>query len=163
MANLTAQGRIGTSVPGISMQPYQTKGFTLLEMLIVIMIIALVTTLVGVNLGGKQRTDLDSVGRTLIADLRYVRSKAMVGSTDTAITIDVSGRRYFSQDTTISRSFPLEMSVVITVDEKDIDGSKGRIVFYPDGSSSGGKIKLTKDNRELEVVTTWLNGYVSMH
>jgi general secretion pathway protein H len=154
--------RIRTSVPGSSMRQHHIKGFTILEMLVVIMIIAFMTTIVGVNLHGKQSSDLESVGRTLIADLRYVRSKALVGSADTAITIDVSGKNYFSQDATISRSFPQEISVVITVDEKDISESKGKIVFYPDGSSSGGKIKLTKDGRELEVVTTWLNGYVTM-
>ena len=144
------------------MQPYQIKGFTLLEMLVVIMIIAFMTTLVGVNLRGKQSTDLESLGRTLIADLRYVRSKALVGSADTAITVDVSGSNYFSQDAAISRSIPQDVSIVITVDEKDIVGTRGKIVFYPDGSSSGGKIKFIKDGRELEVVTTWLNGYVTM-
>jgi len=155
--------RIRTSVPGSSMRQYQVKGFTLLEMLVVIMIIAFMTTIVGVNLRDKQRTDLESIGKTLIADLRYVRSKALVGSADTAITIDVSGGNYSSQDASISRSFPQEISVAITVDEKNIAGTKGRIVFYPDGSSSGGKIKLIKDGKELEVVTTWLNGYTTMH
>ena len=144
------------------MQPYQIKGFTLLEMLVVIMIIALMSTIVGINLRGKQSTDLDSIGRTLIADLRYVRSKALVGSADTAITVDVAGKNYFSQDASISRSIPQNVSVVLTVDENDIAGTRGKIVFYPDGSSSGGKIKFIKDGRELEVITTWLNGYVTM-
>ena len=145
------------------MKQFQEKGFTLLEMLIVIMIIALMTTIAGVNFRGKQGGDLESVGRTLIADLRYVRSKALTGSTDTAIIVDVSEGNYFTQDSTIYRSLPQEMSVAIQVDELNIAGTRGSIVFYPDGSSSGGKIKLTKDGRELEVVTTWLNGYVTMH
>lgn len=162
MVSLMELARTGISAPGSSMRQHHTKGFTLLELLVVVMIVAFMTTIVGVNLRGNRGANLESVGRTLIADLRYVRSKAMVGSADTAITIDVSGRNYFSQDSTISRSLPQGMSVVITVDENDITGTKGRIVFYPDGSSSGGKIKLIKDGRELEVVTTWLNGYVSM-
>ena len=144
------------------MPSYRIKGFTLLEMLVVIMIIAFMTTIVGINLRSKQSTDLDSIGRTLLADLRYVRSRALVGSADTAITVDVSDKNYFSQDAKISRSIPQEVSIVITVDEKDIAGTRGKIVFYPDGSSSGGKIKFIKDGRELEVITTWLNGYVTM-
>ena len=144
------------------MQSYQIKGFTLLEMIIVIMIIAFMTTIVGVNLHGKQSSDLESLGRTLIADLRYVRSKALVGSADTAITVDVAGKNYFSQNTAISRSIPQDVSIILTVDEKNIAGTRGKIVFYPDGSSSGGKIKFTKNGRELEVITTWLNGYVTM-
>ena len=129
-------------------------------MLVVIMIIALMTTIVGLNLRGKQGADLDSVGRTLVADLRYVRSKALVGSADSAITVDVAGRKYFSRDATIDRSLPPDISVAITADERDISGTRGSIVFYPD--SSGGKIRLIKNGLQLEVVTTWLNGYISM-
>lgn len=145
------------------MQAYRKNGFTLLEMLVVITIIALMTTIVGLNMRGKQGTDLDSVGRTLVADLRYVRSKALVGSADSALTFDVASRKYFSRDATIDRSLPQEISIAVTVDERDIGGTRGRIVFYPDGSSSGGKIRLIKNGRQLEVVTTWLNGYVSIH
>jgi general secretion pathway protein H len=144
------------------MQAYRNNGFTLLEVLVVIMIIALMTAITGLNLRGKQGADLDSIGRTLVADLRYVRSKALVGSADSAITIDVAGREYFSRDATINRSLPPEISIAITVDKHDIRGTRGHIVFYPDGSSSGGKIRLTKNGRQLEVVTSWLNGYVSM-
>lgn len=145
------------------MQAYRKNGFTLLEMLVVITIIALMTTIVGLNMRGKQGTDLDSVGRTLVADLRYVRSKALVGSADSALTFDVASRKYFSRDATIDRSLAQEISIAVTVDERDIGGTRGRIVFYPDGSSSGGKIRLIKNGRQLEVVTTWLNGYVSIH
>ena len=145
------------------MQAYRKNGFTLLEILVVITIIALMTTIVGLNMRGKQGTDLDSVGRTLVADLRYVRSKALVGSADSALTFDVASRKYFSLDATIDRSLPQEISIAVTVDERDIGGTRGRIVFYPDGSSSGGKIRLIKNGRQLEVVTTWLNGYVSIH
>jgi len=145
------------------MQAYRKNGFTLLEILVVITIIALMTTIVGLNMRGKQGADLDSVGRTLVADLRYVRSKALVGSADSALTFDVASRKYFSRDATIDRSLPQEISIAVTIDERDIGGTRGRIVFYPDGSSSGGKIRLIKNGRQLEVVTTWLNGYVSLH
>jgi prepilin-type N-terminal cleavage/methylation domain-containing protein len=107
------------------MRRSSNNGFTLLELLIVITILAFMTTLVGVNLHGRERTDLESVARTLLTDLRYVRSRA-------------------------------------TVDERDIAGSRARIVFYPDGSSSGGEIHLSNNGRELEVATSWLNGYVTL-
>jgi len=145
------------------MRTYRKNGFTLLEMLVVITIIALMTTIVGLNMRGKQGADLDSVGRTLVADLRYVRSKALSGSADSAVTFDVASRKYFSRDAAIDRSLAQDISIAVIVDERDIGGTRGRIVFYPDGSSSGGKIRLIKNGRQLEVVTTWLNGYVSIH
>ena len=141
----------------------QPKGFTLLEMLVVITIIALMTTIAGVNLRAKERTNLESVARILMADLRYVRSRALVGNADTAIIVDVAGENYFSRDRTIDRNFPQGVAVALTVDEKLVAGSSAKIIFYPDGSSSGGKIKLSKGGREVEVVTAWLNGYVKIH
>lgn len=138
------------------------KGFTLLELLIVITIVAFMATLVGVKLHGRERTDLESVARTLVTDLRYVRSRAMVNNIDTEISFDVSANSYVSRQAKIDRSLPETMTVRLTVDQRDIDGSRGKIVFYPDGSSSGGEVHLSKDGRVMEVATTWLNGYVTL-
>ncbi len=138
------------------------KGFTLLELLIVITIVAFMATLVGVKLHGRERTDLESVARTLVTDLRYVRSRAMVNNIDTEISFDVSANSYVSRQAKIDRSLPETMTVRLTVDQRDIDGSRGKIVFYPDGSSSGGEVHLSKDGRGMEVATTWLNGYVTL-
>jgi general secretion pathway protein H len=163
--------KIKTSVSGISslsgltshtVHPSPAKGFALLEMLVVIMIIALTMTLVGVKMSGTGKHDLESIARTLKSDLRYVRSQALVNRKTTAITLDVVNRHYFSTDTKIDRKLPEQVSVILTVDENNIEGNTGQIAFYPDGSSSGGKIKLQQNARELEVFTSWLNGYVSL-
>jgi general secretion pathway protein H len=144
------------------MKPETARGFTLLEMLVVVMIIALMVTLSGVKFGGRGKGDLESIGQTLKADLRHVRSKSLVGSRDTSITFDVNKKTYFSDDASIQRSFPQKIEVNITLDEKNISGSLGKIAFYPDGSSSGGTVTLVRDGRQLELVTSWLNGYVSL-
>ncbi|MDH3762259.1 MAG: GspH/FimT family pseudopilin [Gammaproteobacteria bacterium] len=138
------------------------KGFTLLELLVVITILAFISTLAGVNLHGGDRSDLESVARTLVTDLRYVRSRAMVGNVDTEITIDPSSGSYYSRNAEIDRPLPESISVELTVDLRDTDGERGRIVFYPDGSSSGGEVLLSRNGRRLGVTTAWLNGYVSI-
>ena len=143
------------------MQMPPDKGFTLLELLIVITIVALMSTLVGVNLHGKERTDLGSVGRTLVTDLRYVRSQAMVNNLDTELIFDVSANTYTSHRAKIDRSLPETMTLRLTLDHRDIVGARGRIVFYPDGSSSGGEVRLSMDGRMMEVGISWLNGYVT--
>ena len=63
------------------MKPETARGFTLLEMLVVVMIIALMVTLSGVKFGGRGKGDLESIGQTLKADLRHVRSKSPVSYT----------------------------------------------------------------------------------
>lgn len=138
------------------------NGFTLLELLVVITLLALVSTLVGINFGGGDRANLDSIARTLVTDLRYARSRAMVGNADTALVLDPGSGTYYSHAAKIDRPLPDSVSVELTVDMRDTDGTRGRIVFYPDGSSSGGKVRLSRNGRSLEITTAWLNGYVSI-
>ena len=137
------------------------RGFTLLELLIVVTILALASALVGVNFGG-DRANLESIGRTLVTDLRYVRSRAMVANVDTALTVDLTRNVYYSSAANIDRPLPDSVALELTVDRRDTAGQLGRIVFYPDGSSSGGKLRLTRNGRSLEITTAWLNGYVSI-
>jgi general secretion pathway protein H len=143
------------------MQRTANNGFTLLELLVVITILALVSTLVGINFGG-DRVNLDSIARTLVTDLRYVRSKAMVGNADAALVVDPAGGAYYSRVAKIDRPLPDSIQVELTVDVRDTDGKRGRIVFYPDGSSNGGKVRLSRNGRALEITTAWLNGYVAV-
>ena len=137
------------------------RGFTLLELLVVITIVALTSALVGINFGG-DRANLESIARTLVTDLRYVRSKAMVGNTDTALVVDIDNGGYYSRAARIERPLPASISVELTVDVRDSDGKRGSIVFYPDGSSSGGKLRLSRNGRSLQITTAWLNGYVTI-
>jgi general secretion pathway protein H len=137
------------------------NGFTLLELLVVITILALTSALVGVNIGG-DRASLDSIARTLVTDLRYVRSRAMVGNTDTALVVDPESGVYYSRAAKINRPLPDSIGVELTVDVRDTDGKRGRIVFYPDGSSSGGEVRLSRNGRSLDITTAWLNGFVTI-
>jgi general secretion pathway protein H len=143
------------------MRPAANNGFTLLELLVVITLLALTSTLVGVNFGG-DRANLESIARTLVTDLRYVRSQAMVGNTDTALVVDLDNGAYYSGAARIERPLPASVSVELTVDVRDTDGKRGSIVFYPDGSSSGGKVRLSRNGRSLQITTAWLNGYVTL-
>lgn len=136
-------------------------GFTLLELLVVVTILALTSTLVGINFGG-DRASLDSIARTLVTDLRYVRSKAMVTNTDTALVVDLDNSAYYSHAAKIERPLPESISVDLTVDVRDTDGKRGSIMFYPDGSSSGGEVRLSRNGRSMQITTTWLNGYVTV-
>jgi len=137
------------------------RGFTLLELLVVVTILALASTLVGVNLAGDRR-NLDSIARTLVTDLRYVRSRAMVGNVDTVLVVDLSRSAYYSRAAKIERELPQSVALELTVDRRDTADRRGRIVFYPDGSSNGGKLRLTRNGRSLDITTAWLNGYVSL-
>jgi len=138
------------------------RGFTLFELLVVITIVALISTLVGVNLQNREHGDLESVARTLMTDLRYVRSRSMVNNIDAGLVFDLAANTYASRQAQIERVLPDTLQIQLTVDARNIDGDRASIVFYPDGSSSGGEIQLSKDGRVMQVATSWLNGYVEL-
>lgn len=141
---------------------HHNHGFTLLEMLVVVMIFALLAGLTGVYSGGRDSASLDSIAKILMADLRHERSKALISGADSALTFDLEEKVYYSRDSKTTRRIPEHIQLAILLDEKNIASGSGRILFYPDGSSSGGRVHLTSRGRSMEVSTSWLNGYVSV-
>ena len=85
-----------------------------------------------------------------------------MGNIDTAISFDVANNTYASRAARIERSLPEALEMQLTVDRRDIDGQRGIIVFFPDGSSSGGKIRLSRNGRVMQVTTSWINGHVEL-
>ena len=49
---------------------------------------------------------------------------------------------------------------LLTAATEQTGDSKGQIRFFPDGSSSGGRITLTRDRREWRIEIAWLTGEV---
>jgi len=138
------------------------NGFTLLELLVVITLLALSAAWVGVRLPAGERGNLDAAARTLVADLRYLRSRAMLDNADTAILFDLSANLYRSERTGVTRLLPAGIKVSLSIDARDLNPDGGKIVFHADGSSSGGEIHLDQDGRMRQVATSWLNGYVTL-
>ena len=53
----------------------------------------------------------------------------------------------------------LQMKLLTAATEQTGD-SRGQIRFFPDGSSSGGRVTLTRDQKEWRVEIAWLTGEV---
>lgn len=137
----------------------RNRGFTLLELLVVILIIALLATITGIY-SGRDTTNVESVAKILMADLRHERSKALVSGTDSAITFDIAANKYTSIDSKTTRQLSQNIDLTILVDQRNISAGTGKIEFYPDGSSSGGIVRLAANGKTMEVTTSWLNGFI---
>ena len=139
------------------------RGFTLLEMLVVLAILGLVAASI-VNRGPPAQggANARAGAGALAATLREGRSRAIVENRAVGVSIDVVNRR-FGLDTTLDRVLPASVRLTVITGRGDVlPRGIGRIVFNPDGSSNGGRVDLDAASRRLSVGVDWLSGQVSI-
>jgi general secretion pathway protein H len=141
----------------------QTRGFTLIEVLVVLMLAVVVLTVASVSLSnGLTGAKFRAAGQNLVAALRYTRTQAIVKQTEQTLTLDVEKRSY-SAPNRAEVQLPKKMEMrMLTAAEEQINESTGRIRFYPDGSSTGGRIRLITGERAWDVEIAWLTGEVRL-
>lgn len=140
------------------------KGFTLLELMVVLVIGVMLFTLVPPLLSGiGTTTDLRAAARQLIAGLRSARSEAITRQREAVLTMDLEERRFGV--TGNPRRYSLPKGIVlelVTAESERLDDRVGAIRFFPDGSSTGGRITLSDQRIAYEVDVDWLTGRVRL-
>jgi len=141
-----------------------TRGFTLIELLAVLFIGALVyALLLGVPMRGTSMADLKSSARSLASGLRQAQSTAMATRRDATLTLDLEAREFAVTGAEGTRTLPKDLELKLyTAQTEATSESKGAIRFYPDGSSTGGRITVAAGERKYEVDVDWLTGRVSI-
>jgi general secretion pathway protein H len=134
------------------------SGFSLIEMLAALAIVALATALImPLALRPSEALRLDAAAQDLVAALRLTRAAAIAHNADVALTIDVK-RRTFASPAVRARSLPADLNVKLKIAEPEREHSQGGFRFFPDGSSSGGDMVLGLDGREAKICVDWLSG-----
>lgn len=138
-------------------------GFTLLEMLVVLVILGLLVTLVTSGRpSASANADVRLAAGRLASALREARSQAIVEDRPVGIVVDVVARRFGIGDAADQPLPPDARVAVWTVSGEVLRQRWGRIRFNPDGSSSGGRIDLEAAARTVSVGVDWLSGEVSV-
>ena len=140
------------------------QGFTLMEVLVTLVIgvllVALAPPLLS-SMGGS--TDLRGAARQLAAGLRNARNDAITRQHEAILTLDLAGHRFaVSGD---ARQVALPDSVALhlyTAQSELLDGEKGGIRFFPDGSSTGGAITVSGPKLAYRINVDWLTGAVAI-
>jgi general secretion pathway protein H len=135
-----------------------TSGFSLIEMLAALAVVALATALVmPLALRPSDALRLDAAAQDVVAALRLTRAAAIAHNTDAALTIDVE-RRTFQSPAVPARSLPFDLAVKLKIAEPERARSRGGFRFFPDGSSTGGDMVLALHGREAKICVDWLSG-----
>ena len=151
--------------------PSRDGGFTLMELLIVLTIGGMLVSLAApmysaVMPGARARSQVNE----LIVTLRDTANKAVSSGHETRIEFAPEASSYTSGNApTVTLSAGTELIVEASLDPHrrpaEYDGSERGVVtmkFFPDGSSSGGTIRLRSANRDYLVGVDWLTGRVEV-
>jgi general secretion pathway protein H len=140
----------------------QTRGFTLIEMLAVIVLIAIAASVTAVSLRAGSQGRLQAAAQRVAAGLRDTRTRAMATGKPQWFTVDLRART-FTAPGRDPRRLPADASLHVTsAAEGGTQPGIARIGYFPDGSSSGGNITMGEAHRSLRVDVDWLTGAVTV-
>lgn len=138
------------------------RGFTLLEILLALTIAVLITAVAVPNFAPLlARAQLYSAARDIGSGLRFARGQALSRGRETEFELDVE--RHFYRVTGRNKPYKLSEHVrlsLFTADAEVAGEGVGRVRFYPDGSSTGGRITLDGGGQKRLVDVSWLTGEV---
>lgn len=144
--------------------PAKQAGFTLVELLVVMVIMALAYSLAAPMVStGVAGTELKAAARKLAAGLRKARSEAIAQRRETLLTVDVENRKFqIGSDTKVYQLPPSIGIKLFTAQSELVSESTGSIRFFSDGGSTGGRISLAARDRIYEVDVNWLTGQIAI-
>lgn len=128
------------------------SGFTLLELMVVLVIVALVMAMASVFFANTLPSSrFNATVREIVATIRYARSLAQSDSQDQAITIDLEGRRYGIEGRR-TKAIPRDIGIKV-VDYMTGEKTTGtcRLLFPAAGGAQGGTIVLWNKKRSLSI------------
>ena len=139
-------------------------GFTLLEILVVLVIATLLFTLIPPLFSGAlPGVRLKGAVRDLAVVMRDVRSQAIITNTEQTIHIDTETQAYHVGS---GKPSALPEGVTITMqphaEETRLETAQPYLRFFPDGSSSGGQFILQDGSRSYQLDVDWLTGAIQI-
>lgn len=152
-----------------------TAGFTLFELLVVLLIMGLMATIAAPYFGRlAPRLEAKATARQVVSLLRSARGEAIRDNREVAVVVDLDDRTLrigSGRGMTVDEGLGLQL---LTGTAELIDDGSGRIRFYPDGTSTGGRVTISDpgsdpgsdpesdSGRDFNVRIDWLTGRVAV-
>jgi general secretion pathway protein H len=138
------------------------RGFTLVELLVVLAIAALLFGLVPMAYSKmRESSQYRTVLRTTAADLRHARQMAVSSGQPVAYKILLQQRKLGIEGRP-PQGLPESIQVRATVAQQAMQSGAASIVFMPSGGSTGGSIEVIRSNGEgSRLRVDWFSGQVT--
>ena len=140
------------------------KGFTLIELLVVLVIMGVLLTLAPAAFHRlAPGLEMKSAARQVAGLLREARGLAIRDNRETTVIIDTEDKVYRLGTRARFHELGAALTVsLVTAASEQIDETVGRIRFFPDGTSTGGRVTLSRDERKFDITVDWLTGLVAI-
>ena len=145
-----------------------SAGFSLLEMVLVMVLIAAASLLAVAALGGgMQGMKLRAGAKDVAAQMRFARAVAISSGQPQDVIIDPAARQWQGAKGR-SGSLPDVGEVVFTgaratqFEPGQQNETKGTVRFFPDGAATGGRVRLLANGGGWDVDVGWLTGEVKV-
>jgi len=138
------------------------SGFTLVEVLAVLVVLALVVGLAATQLGTRHGgAALEAAAHEIASRCRAARAAAIRQAESRAVVIDM-GTRVVTAGADVP-PFRIAESIGVTSETSAAERQGGKVAgirFFPNGASTGGKVRLETERQAYEVRVNWLTGRV---
>ncbi len=151
---------------GVPVALHQNKGFTLLELIVVLFIVVLGFSAIGINLSsGNDSAELKVAARDIVSALRYARGQALISHQETTLTLNLVENSYTvsSRDKDYAIPKTIKITLVTAQSELNNDEGFGNIRFFADGSSTGGRVTLARGHAAWQIDINWLTGQIELN
>ncbi len=148
---------------GLSPLSYRRKGgFTLVELLVVLAIAAVVLAIVPPLVASAfPGVELKSAARQVAAGLRTARERALAARVEALFEMDIEEHWFQVSGEARRTAVPEKLGLrLITADTELSSETRGGIRFFPDGTSTGGRVTLSYADRGYDVGVDWLTGRI---
>lgn len=143
---------------------FRGRGFTLVEILVVLALLGLLSAILAPMLVPTPARMMRDTGHQLMVALRETRRLATSTGQPQGLMIDAQANRYRVGGDGRWHDIPSDVTLEFTTATSLADDrtGKGSILFYPDGSSSGGRITLGAGGQGIDLNVAWLTGRISI-
>jgi len=160
---MTRRPRLGSAAPSGTTSRAREGGFSLIELMVVMLIVSMLFALVGVSISRSiQGAEIRNASREIVAGIRHTRGQAIIQREQQTFQVDADSKTW-----TAAEREPVEipegLDITINTARSEMTGENaGGIRFYPDGASTGGSVELLAGERTWTVEVSWLTGEVSI-
>lgn len=141
------------------MRSVDQAGFTLVEVMAVMAIIALMASLVLTMTPGTGRSGLEALAMQVTTLLRHERLAAILSGHDHAVALDPR-QHALSGSTGETIVVPQDVEIAMLGIGGDETGAQSKLQFHPDGASSGAVLRLSGEGARYEIRVNWFTGSV---